>query len=146
MSERSRVGTRREQTLFIDRSLKKNGFFIQIDLCPLFRIWLHWHLYRQSKLICLLVSQIDKIIKDSTNIDNLALLYEGWTPWVWKRERKSRLGINLNKQTQNGLNDVSCWYGGFLLSASSSASSRPKNGYFLGLSTANSGSGDATFG
>ncbi|XP_064619648.1 serine/threonine-protein kinase SMG1-like isoform X2 [Lineus longissimus] len=26
--------------------------------------------------------QVDNVIKDATNLDNLALLYEGWTPWV----------------------------------------------------------------
>ena len=26
--------------------------------------------------------QVDAIIEEATNIDNLALLYEGWTPWV----------------------------------------------------------------
>ncbi|ESO84130.1 hypothetical protein LOTGIDRAFT_229624 [Lottia gigantea] len=26
--------------------------------------------------------QVDYVIKDATNIENLALLYEGWTPWV----------------------------------------------------------------
>ncbi|KAK2716792.1 hypothetical protein QYM36_007065 [Artemia franciscana] len=26
--------------------------------------------------------QVDSVIKDSTNLENLALLYEGWTPWV----------------------------------------------------------------
>ncbi|XP_052059400.1 serine/threonine-protein kinase SMG1-like isoform X1 [Mytilus californianus] len=26
--------------------------------------------------------QVDFIIKDATNLDNLAVLYEGWTPWV----------------------------------------------------------------
>ncbi|XP_052759875.1 serine/threonine-protein kinase SMG1-like [Mya arenaria] len=26
--------------------------------------------------------QVDYVIKDATNLDNLAVLYEGWTPWV----------------------------------------------------------------
>lgn len=26
--------------------------------------------------------QIDFIIRESTNLDNLALLYEGWTSWI----------------------------------------------------------------
>ena len=26
--------------------------------------------------------QVDAIIDEATNVDNLALLYEGWTPWV----------------------------------------------------------------
>lgn len=26
--------------------------------------------------------QVDWIIKEATNPDNLAVLYEGWTPWV----------------------------------------------------------------
>ncbi|KAK6170598.1 hypothetical protein SNE40_018955 [Patella caerulea] len=26
--------------------------------------------------------QVDYVIKDATNLENLALLYEGWTPWV----------------------------------------------------------------
>ncbi|KAL4241086.1 Serine/threonine-protein kinase smg1 [Mactra antiquata] len=26
--------------------------------------------------------QVDFVIKDATNLDNLAVLYEGWTPWV----------------------------------------------------------------
>ena len=30
-------------------------------------------------IVCL---QIDTIIEEATNLDNLALLYEGWTPWV----------------------------------------------------------------
>ena len=28
------------------------------------------------------VIQVDAIIEEATNVDNLALLYEGWTPWV----------------------------------------------------------------
>lgn len=27
--------------------------------------------------------QVDYVIKDATNLNNLAVLYEGWTPWVW---------------------------------------------------------------
>lgn len=26
--------------------------------------------------------QVDFVIKDATNLDNLAQLYEGWTAWV----------------------------------------------------------------
>ena len=26
--------------------------------------------------------QVDAVIEEATNLDNLALLYEGWTPWV----------------------------------------------------------------
>ncbi|KAK6645471.1 hypothetical protein RUM43_001748 [Polyplax serrata] len=31
---------------------------------------------------CTVHEQVDYIIREATNIDNLALLYEGWTPWV----------------------------------------------------------------
>lgn len=32
---------------------------------------------------CLAVlSQVDFVIKEATNMDNLAQLYEGWTAWV----------------------------------------------------------------
>jgi len=27
--------------------------------------------------------KVDCVIKEATNLDNLAVLYEGWTPWVW---------------------------------------------------------------
>lgn len=27
--------------------------------------------------------QVDVVIKEATNMDNLAQLYEGWTAWVW---------------------------------------------------------------
>lgn len=30
---------------------------------------------------------MDYIICEATNLDNLALLYEGWTPWVWDGTR-----------------------------------------------------------
>ncbi|CAG8548131.1 1491_t:CDS:2 [Ambispora leptoticha] len=26
--------------------------------------------------------QVDKIIKQATDIDNLCVMYEGWTPWI----------------------------------------------------------------
>jgi len=26
--------------------------------------------------------QVDYVIKEATSLDNLAVLYEGWTPWV----------------------------------------------------------------
>ena len=26
--------------------------------------------------------QVDFIIREATNVDNLALLYEGWTAWI----------------------------------------------------------------
>lgn len=26
--------------------------------------------------------QVDYVIREATSLDNLALLYEGWTPWV----------------------------------------------------------------
>lgn len=39
----------------------------------------------QVLLICFFcLLQVDFIINEATNLDNLALLYEGWTPWVWK--------------------------------------------------------------
>jgi len=28
--------------------------------------------------------QVDYVIREATSLDNLAVLYEGWTPWVWK--------------------------------------------------------------
>jgi len=31
---------------------------------------------------CPLEFQVDYIIREATSVDNLALLYEGWTPWV----------------------------------------------------------------
>lgn len=31
---------------------------------------------------CTPAEQVDFIIREATNADNLALLYEGWTPWV----------------------------------------------------------------
>lgn len=31
---------------------------------------------------------MDYVICEATNLDNLALLYEGWTPWVWDVTRK----------------------------------------------------------
>lgn len=31
--------------------------------------------------ICVLL-QVDFVIKEATNLDNLAQLYEGWTAWV----------------------------------------------------------------
>lgn len=33
-------------------------------------------------LSCLFL-QVDYVIKEATNLDNLAQLYEGWTAWVW---------------------------------------------------------------
>lgn len=30
----------------------------------------------------IILLQVDFIINEATNLDNLALLYEGWTPWV----------------------------------------------------------------
>jgi len=27
--------------------------------------------------------KVDYVIREATNLDNLAVLYEGWTPWVW---------------------------------------------------------------
>lgn len=32
---------------------------------------------------CSFSSQVDFVIKEATNMDNLAQLYEGWTAWVW---------------------------------------------------------------
>jgi len=26
--------------------------------------------------------QVDYVIREATSLDNLAVLYEGWTPWV----------------------------------------------------------------
>lgn len=31
---------------------------------------------------CSFSSQVDFVIKEATNMDNLAQLYEGWTAWV----------------------------------------------------------------
>lgn len=31
---------------------------------------------------CTVTEQIDFIIREARNPDNLAVLYEGWTPWV----------------------------------------------------------------
>lgn len=28
------------------------------------------------------VFQVDYVLKEATHLDNLAVLYEGWTPWV----------------------------------------------------------------
>ena len=30
-----------------------------------------------------MVFQVDRVIAEATSFDNLALLYEGWTAWVW---------------------------------------------------------------
>lgn len=27
--------------------------------------------------------QVDYVIREAKSLDNLAVLYEGWTPWVW---------------------------------------------------------------
>jgi len=27
--------------------------------------------------------QVEYVIREAMSLDNLALLYEGWTPWVW---------------------------------------------------------------
>lgn len=32
--------------------------------------------------------QVDWVIGEATNINNLALLYEGWTPWVWNNNQQ----------------------------------------------------------
>ena len=32
--------------------------------------------------LSLIFLKVDSIIEEATNVDNLALLYEGWTPWV----------------------------------------------------------------
>ena len=34
------------------------------------------------KLLCGLYLQVEYTIKEATDLDNLAVLYEGWTPWV----------------------------------------------------------------
>jgi len=36
----------------------------------------------ETDLICANLLQVDYVIKDATNPNNLAVLYEGWTPWV----------------------------------------------------------------
>lgn len=28
--------------------------------------------------------QVDYVIKEARDLDNLCMLYEGWTPWVWR--------------------------------------------------------------
>ena len=33
-------------------------------------------------MLLLIYLQVDFVIKEATNPDNLAMLYEGWTPWV----------------------------------------------------------------
>lgn len=36
-----------------------------------------------SRSLCLILFfQVDYVIQEATSLDNLALLYEGWTPWV----------------------------------------------------------------
>lgn len=46
-------------------------------------------------------SQVDFVIKEATNLDNLAQLYEGWTAWVWRTACASSLwsstGLEINQ-------------------------------------------------
>lgn len=30
--------------------------------------------------------QVEYVIREAQSTENLALLYEGWTPWVWTKE------------------------------------------------------------
>ena len=49
---------------------------VRPDLC--LTVWiLPW----RNMLCC--VIQVDYVLKEATSLENLAVLYEGWTPWVW---------------------------------------------------------------
>lgn len=49
----------------------------------------------------LFFSQVDFVIKEATNLDNLAQLYEGWTAWVWRTacawSLSSSTGLEINQ-------------------------------------------------
>ena len=49
--------------------------------------------------------QVDFVIGEATHIDNLALLYEGWTAWIWWEEQSQQLLVekSLAKQKQQQL-------------------------------------------
>lgn len=52
-------------------------------------------------LLFIFSSQVDFVIKEATNLDNLAQLYEGWTAWVWRTACASSLwsstGLEINQ-------------------------------------------------
>ncbi len=48
------------------------------------------------KTIHNLNQQVDSLIAEATHLDNLALLYEGWTPWVWEIKAKSEQDHKVN--------------------------------------------------
>ena len=49
--------------------------------------------------------QVDFVIGEATHIDNLALLYEGWTAWIWWEEQSQQFLVekSLAKQKQQQL-------------------------------------------
>lgn len=47
-------------------------------------IWLYKYLTDSLKKSSV-AEQVDFVIREATHIDNLALLYEGWTAWIWSR-------------------------------------------------------------
>lgn len=50
---------------------------------PTTNIFRNWLFPCLCLLTCLVLSlQVDFVIKEATNMDNLAQLYEGWTAWV----------------------------------------------------------------
>ena len=57
---------------FVCRVRRKLCIYRQ--LTAIYDCWCCWN-------IC---CQVDYIIREATSVDNLAVLYEGWTPWVWK--------------------------------------------------------------
>lgn len=38
---------------------------------------------------CSVAEQVDWMIREARNVDNLAVLYEGWAPWVWTLHAQS---------------------------------------------------------
>ena len=41
---------------------------------------LSWCVYWHVMVLCV---QVEHIVDEATSLDNLCVLYEGWTPWVW---------------------------------------------------------------